>query len=147
VFCCVHAGGCKEYPGLGRGNFNAIVDAQDSFQTYLPMFESAVAPVGKPDPFLRRHFRVQTECLWYLPRQARDKHRQTLTKKAVDFPQVAEGGGGSAAIMSSFSHVNGVTMVDNSYLQQTGEARNACLEPFCIQYDHFTKTGSFHQDR
>ncbi len=36
-------GGCKEFPGLGRGNFNAAVDAQDSFQTYLPMFQSAVA--------------------------------------------------------------------------------------------------------
>ena len=28
-------GGCKEYPGIGRGNFNAVVDAQDSFQSYL----------------------------------------------------------------------------------------------------------------
>ena len=93
-----------------------------------------------------RHFKVQTECLWYLPRQARDEWNK-VDKKAVDFPQVAEGGGGSAAIMSSFSHVNGVTMVDNSYLQQTGEARNAFLEPFGIKDDHFTKTGSFHQDR
>eukprot|EP01043_Picozoa_sp_COSAG02_P053352 COSAG02_NODE_5875_length_3971_cov_4.711519_2_plen_582_part_00 len=31
---------------------------------------------------------------------------------------VAEGGGASAAIMSSFSHVNGVSMVDNAFLQQ-----------------------------
>ena len=69
-------GGCKEFPGVGRGNFNAVVDQQDSFQTYLPMFARAVAPA-------------------------------------------AEGGGGAAAIMNSFSHVNGVSMVDNEYLMQT----------------------------
>ena len=77
--CDGHAydgGGCEEFPGVGRGNFNAVVDAQDSFQSYLPMFEQAVAPA-------------------------------------------AQGGGGSAALMSSFSHVNGVAMVANTYLQQT----------------------------
>ena len=31
----------------------------------------------------------------------------------------AAGGGGSLAVMSSFSHVNGVSMVDNGYLLQT----------------------------
>ena len=73
-FCSgLQCGGCAEFPGIGRGNFNAVVDDQDSFQTYLPMFEAAVAPVS-------------------------------------------EGGGGSAAIMSSFSHVNGVSLADNYYL-------------------------------
>jgi beta-glucosidase len=32
---------------------------------------------------------------------------------------VAEGGGGAAAVMNSFSHVNGVDMVSNTYLMQT----------------------------
>lgn len=32
---------------------------------------------------------------------------------------VAEGGGGAAAVMNSFSHVNGVDMVANTYLMQT----------------------------
>lgn len=58
-----------------RENFNAAVDAQDSFQSYLPMFAAAVAPPVK-------------------------------------------GGGGSASIMSSFSHVNGISMAANKYLLQ-----------------------------
>ena len=39
---CDH--GCPEFPGVNRGNFNAVVDPQDSAQSYLPMFRAAVAP-------------------------------------------------------------------------------------------------------
>ena len=39
---CDH--GCPEFPGLNRGDFNAVVDLQDSYQSYLPMFKAAVRP-------------------------------------------------------------------------------------------------------
>ena len=37
--------GCPEYPGVDRGDFNAVVDKQDAAQSYLPMFAAAVGPV------------------------------------------------------------------------------------------------------
>ena len=39
---CDH--GCPEYVGVTRGDFNAVVDAQDAAQSYLPMFAAAVGP-------------------------------------------------------------------------------------------------------
>ena len=39
---CDH--GCPEFPGVNRGDFNAVVDLQDSYQSYLPMFKAAVRP-------------------------------------------------------------------------------------------------------
>lgn len=65
---CDH--GCAEFPGVSRLNFNAVVDAQDAAQSYLPMFKWAARPV-------------------------------------------AEGGGATASAMSSFSHVNGISMAAN----------------------------------